>query len=289
MSSLTGYFKEAHKLDRKAYISRAKVGLALEGLEYYFSEYGEGIRRPETLQQIEGRKLHAMTLEPEEFRKNRMIHRFQNLKSPEAQTWIKRVNLEYPQATIMSLEESLRYDRIVDRVMSHKLAGPLISQAVKERHGYATCERTGALLYSRPDILTAFGEIAELKFVRSVDEFDFNREQYSYKWFMQLAFYNAVEGLIKKKRLVDNCFYIAVEHYYPHRVAVLTLDPTYEQMGEILWNEGLDKIQACMALDPQMKNFEVWRSESFKARKITPEYFMLNNDQRFRGLIGIGA
>lgn len=286
---LTGYFEQPHKLDRRAYISRSKVALALDAMEYYFALYGEGIRRPVTKQMEEGRKLHQAVLENEDFRRNRVIHRFENLRTSDAQKWVQQKLREYPRANIMSVEESLRYDRIIDRVMSHKMAGPLISQALKERHGYAICPRTGATLYSRPDILTAQGEIAELKFVRSVDEFDFNRQQYQERWFMQLAFYNAVDGLIRGHRQVDNCFYIGVEWDYPHRLAVLPIDPDFEKMGEVLWNEGMDRILACLKLDPLMKNYEVWRSESFVARQLKPEMWMMNNDQRFHGLIGLGA
>lgn len=286
---LQGYFKQAHSLDRKAYVSRSKIATANEGLEYLFAEYGEGIQRPVTPIMLEGRKLHMATLEPEEYRRRYPTHRFNDTSTPEAKAWEARMKRENQGIQLISPMERLRVDRIVDRIMSHKLAGPLLSTATNERHGYAYCPRTGALLYSRPDILTSHGEIAELKFVKSVDPFAFNRQQYSEKWFMQLAFYNAVHGLITGERRVGNCFFIAVEHFYPHRIAVLTLTPTYEQMGDILWNEGLDKILFCMGQDPQMKNYEVWRHESNKARELEPEYFMMNNDERFKPLMGIGA
>lgn len=286
---LTGYFKQAHQLDRKSYISRAKVALALEGLEYFFAEYGEGIRRPVTQKMELGRKLHFMTLEREEFRRTRLVHRFQSLKEPKAQEWLKRVQIEQPGATIMSLEESLRYDRIVDRIMSHKVAGRLIATGIKERHGYCRCPQTGAVLYSRPDIKTPEGEIAELKFVRSADPFFFNRQQFAEKWFMQLAFYNFVDGEIEGARRRDNLFYIAVEDEYPHRLEVLPLDPDFERMGDVLWTEGRDKILRCLEQDPQMRNFEVWRQESFKPKTIRPEPWMMNNEERYHGLMNHGV
>lgn len=284
-----GYLPKKQPLDRRAYISRAKIALALEGLEYFFALYGEGRQRPTTKAMELGKKLHYATLENQDFRRNRQIHRLDNLHSPEGQAWLKRVNREYPGAPIMSMAESVAIDRIVDRIMSHKQAGSLITGARTEHHGYVRCPRTGLLLYSRPDILTAEGAVGELKFVRSVDEFEFNRQQYSERWFMQLAFYNYVDGLITGERKPANCFYIAVETEYPHRILVLTLHPTYEEMGDILWNEGLEKIRECLEKDPQMRNFEVWRSHSYRAREIEPEYFMLNNDKRFQHLIGIGA
>lgn len=284
-----GYLPKAQQLDRRAYISRAKIALMLEAPEYFFALYGEGKKRPTTKAMELGRRLHYATLENTEFRRNRQIYRMDNLNTIEGRKWHERVQREYPGAPIMSMAEALTMDRIVDRVMSHKLAGELIRGARTEHHGYARCPRTGLLLYSRPDILTTEGAVGELKFVKSVDEFAFNRQQYSDRWFMQLAFYNYVDGLITGTRKPDNCFYIAVETEYPHRLIVPTLHPTYEVMGDILWNEGLDKIRECMERDPQMRNFEVWRAHSNKARSIEPEYFMMNNDPRFQGLIGIGA
>lgn len=289
MDNLTGYFTEAHKLDRKAYISRAKISSALEGMEYFFAEYREGIKRPVTPKMELGRKLHFMTLEREAFLRSRVIHRFDDLRSAKAQEWLKRINIEQPGATIMSLEDARRYDRIVDRIMSHKLAGRLIATAIKERHGYARCPDTGALLYSRPDIKTPEGEIAELKFVQSADPFRFNRQQYQMRWFMQLAFYNYVDGLIEGERRRDNLLYIAVEDDYPHRLEVLPLDPDFEKMGNVLWMSGRDKILHCLRQDPNMENFEVWRQDSLKPKTLKPELFMINNDERFHGPMATGS
>lgn len=280
------YRTEALPLERKQYISNAKIQLAEEALEYFFAEYGEGIRRPASKQMEEGQRLHYMVLEREKFKQNRVVHRFRDLKTSQAQTWLAQVSKEYPEATVMSIEESLKYDRIIDRVMSHPTAGPIISQSIKERHGYAICPRTGLVLYSRPDIVTAQGWIADLKFVQSVDLQRFNRQQYEMKWFVQLAFYNAVDGLIRGHRQADNCMFIAVEHTYPHRMAIIPLDPQFEAMGELIWNDALDKIKRCLDRDPQMKNFEVWREESYTARAASPELWMLTKDARFAGIIG---
>lgn len=286
---LTGYFPKRQPLERRAYISRAKIATALEGLEFFFAKYGEGRQRPPTKAMELGKKLHYATLENRAYLQNRQVYRMASLQSAEGQAWLKRVQREYPGAPIISSTESIEIDRIVHRIMSHKQAGELIRAARTEHHGYAICPLTGRVLYSRPDILTAAGAVGELKFVKCVDEFEFNRQQYSERWFMQLAFYNYVDGLITGTRKPDNCFYIAVETEYPHRIRVLTLHPTFEEMGDILWREGLEKIDACLERDPQMRNFEVWRAHSYAAREIEPEYFMLNNDKRFTHLLGIGA
>lgn len=284
-----GYFAKRQPLDRRAYISRAKIATALEGLEYFFAKYGEGRQRPASKVMELGKKLHFATLENRNYMRTRQVYRMASLQSAEGVAWLKRVNREYPGAPILSMQESIDIDRIVDRIMSHKQAGELIRKARTEYHGYAICPLTGRVLYSRPDILSAEGAVGELKFVRSVDEFEFNRQQYSERWFMQLAFYNYVDGLICGERKPDNCFYIAVEYEYPHRILVLTLHPNYEAMGDILWREGLEKIDACLERDPQMKNYEIWRAHSYQARQIEPEYFMMNNDKRFQHLMGIGT
>lgn len=284
---VTGYFREPHKLDRRAYISNAKIDLALSGLELFFAAYGEGIFPETTPAQLEGRRLHMATLEPEEWRKVRCVHRFQDFRSPEAKAWLLRIERENPGAVIMNHTEDLRYQRIVDRILSHRRAGQLIRESATELYGYARCPRTGMILHSRPDIRTKSGWIGDLKFVRNID--DFNREQFRQRWFMQLAFYNFVEGLITGQRQSGNCFWIAVEIKYPHRIAVLTMESDYEKMGDVLWNDGLDRILECLERDPQMKNFEVWRAHSNKAREIKPEVWMVQNDQRFVDAISVGG
>ncbi len=286
MANLTGYFDAPQIQDRRAYISRNKIAIALKGLEFFFTNYGEGIRSEETEQMREGRKLHQAVLEPELWRRNKQVYRFASTRAPGYSEWSMRVMREYPGSNIMSLQESLRYERIVDRVMSHRLAGDLIRRALRERHGYGVCPRTGAQLYSRPDLKTPEGWLGELKFVRSIDAFEFGRQQHREKWFMQLAFYNFVDSLITGTRLKGNCFYIAVEHFYPHRIAVLTLSPDFEAMGDALWNEGLDKILACLKVDPEIKNFEIWRALSNQANELTPEPWMLDRSASLKNLIG---
>jgi hypothetical protein len=281
----TGYFDKALPLDRRAYVSKAKIQLALIGMEKYFSVYGEGLRMPETEAMLRGRRLHQAVLEPELFRRNRFISKFENMNTEPAKAWAKQKLREYPDAKIMSLSEDLELNRLIDRIMSHPMAGPLIAKAMKEKHGYAVCPRTGLTLYSRPDIITDQGEIAELKFVKSVDQFQFTRQQYSEKWFMQLAFYNLVNGLIRGERLLSNCFYVAVDPVYPHPIRVFGLNPVFEKMGDVLVEEGIDLIRDCLEKDPQMKNFEHWRTASYYARELQPEYFMLNNDERFKKFI----
>ncbi len=286
---ITGYFNSSPDLPRLAYLSKAKISLALESLEYFFAEYGEGIRRPESKVMLEGRKLHQAVLEPDVWRSNRFPHRFSDMRNAEAQAWQRRILAEHPNANVMTYQESLTYDRIIDRVMSHRTAGPLIKNAVKERHGIVRCPETGFVLYSRPDILTPEGEMGELKFVKSVDEFEFNRQQYSEQWFMQLAFYNFCHGIITGKPLTGNCFYIAVEPFYPHRMLVTEMAPKFEEMGNILWREGRDKILACLEADPLMKNYEIWRACSNEVRVCEPEIWMLTKDPRFASLIGFGT
>ena len=289
MSEVRGYFKTQQPMDRRAYISRSKLDLAIQGLEFFFATYGEGISTPSTPGQIEGQRLHRAVLEPEEWRRNRFVHRFADMRSPEAKDWVKRIERENPGALILSPQDDLRYARIADRVLSHRMAGNLIKRARTELHGYATCPRTGALLYSRPDIITPEGWIGDLKFCRNVDAQDFNREQERSRYFMQLAFYNYVHSLIEGVQLSGNCFWIAVEIYYPHRLRVYTMHADFEKMGNCLWNGAMDKILACLGADPQMKNYEVWRAESNGASELSPELWMANKDPRFMDAIAVGG
>lgn len=284
-----GYFKERIDCDRKQYISRNKLDLALDGLEFFYTAYGEGIFPESTTAQIEGQRLHKAILEPLEWRRTKFVHRYENLYAPEAKAWVQRVERENPGCLIMSVHQSLKYDRIVERVMSHKLAGALIKNSRTELHGYAKCPRTGAWLYSRPDIITPQGWIGDLKFCRNVDEKQFNRDQFASRWYMQLAFYNFVHRLITGENLSGNCFWLAVEIKYPHRIRVHTMDTDYEKMGESSWTRAMDEILECLQKDPEMKNYEVWREKSNYAGAIRPEAWMAMSDQRFVDAIGTGG
>lgn len=281
-----GYFTERQEMDRKAYISHHKNKLALRGLEYFFALYGEGIKELPTPGQLAGQKMHYAVLERKKFLQNRFVSRFEDFRSAPSQEWRDRVLRENPGAQIMTLNESLKYDRVIDRIMSHPVAGPLISNALRERHGYARCPRTGLMLYSRPDIITDHREIGELKFTRSLD--GFLREAYRERYPMQLAFYQAVDNLLNEDQLVNNCFYIAVEFDYPHRLRVIELEPQFEAMGHKDWNYAMDLIKECLDRDPQMKNYEIWRRDSYRMMKgQKPELWMLTNEERYADIIGM--
>lgn len=287
---LTGYFSKPHDLPRSKYISNNKIDLALDGTEYCYALYGEGIQRPVTPQMEYNKMLHQATLEPEIYQRNRFIRRFDNMNSKEAQDWLKRIQRENPGARIVSPAESLKVDRIVDKIMSHSVAGEIIRKSKKEMHGYAICPRTGSVLYSRPDLLTIYGQIGDLKFVRSVDEFWFNREQWSMGWYRQIAFYSFVDALIHSiVRPLTNCFFIAVEPVYPHKLAIIQVDPDYIKIGDAKWNRGMDLFLECLARDPEIKNPEAWRVASNEVKHIKPEFFMTNNDPLLRDLMGMGA
>jgi len=285
--TIAGYFNKAHQMDRLAYISYRKLAMVLDGPEFFFSGYGEGVWPEQTAGQVEGVRLHLATLQPEEWRRSRFVHRFPDFKSPEAKAWLSRIERENPGALVLTYAEDLRYQRIAERILSHRLAGDLIKRSVTELYGYAHCPRTGMVLHSRPDILTPEGWLGDLKFVRNVD--DFNREQFRQRWFMQLAYYNFIDGLITGKPKSGNCFWIAVEIKYPHRIIVPTMESDYEKMGDVLWNDALDRLMACLEKDPGMKNYEVWRAHSYRAREIKPEPWMVTNDQRFVDAVATGG
>lgn len=284
-----GYYKEPLPLDRRAYVSKAKLELVLQGLEYFFAAYGEGRFQASTAKQVEGQRLHMACLEPQLWRQKRWIHKFESLREPKAQEWINRVNRENPGAIILSPAEDLRYQIIVDRVLSHPKAGQFIRDGRTELHGYAPCPRTGLMLYSRPDVITKQGWLGDLKFVDSVEAQAFNRAQYRNRWFLQLAFYNFVHGLITGEHFLENCFWIAVEYDYPHRVQVFTMEGDFEKMGLALFNHALDLLQSCLAKDPLMKNYEVWRAHSYRAQKLAPEPWMAMNNPLLMDAVSTGG
>lgn len=285
-TEIKGYFRQKKINNTSEYISFNKIRLAHAGLEHFFSLYGEGILEKPTKAQIRGRIFHEACLEPQRFLMNKHTAP-PKLSGKDLEIWTQRVERENSQAYFMTTDEVREIDRMREKVFSHKLVGQILENAIVEKHGYAKCPRTGLMLYSRPDILTKKSYIADLKFVQSADPFMFKRQQYSMLWFVQLAFYNYVHSLITGKPHSENCFFIAVEHRYPHKICVMTLTEKFQRMGEIVFEEMIDKIKACLELDPKIEDFEVWRRDSNNAIDIDPDMWMLNKDPRFYELIDL--
>lgn len=284
-----GYYDEPLALPTRSYISNAKIKSILSSKEHFFAEYAENVKRESSRFMDLGRIIHMAALEPDEFRHRIEVHRFDSLRSKEAQAWHAAHLKKFPNAIVMSYEEKLQVDRALHSLHTHPMAGNIISRSVKEKHGYARCPDTGIILYSRPDIITPQNDIFDLKCVRSVDPGAFNRQQFFETWFMQLRFYNRVHSILENKPLSRNTGYIALENSYPYRVQVFPLARKYEEMGDILVDRGISIISEMWKQDPHMQNKMLWRKDSFKAVELEPERFMLENSENFTSLIGIGG
>lgn len=281
-----GYFDRAQDLD--FYVSRAKIVTILESLEKFFARYGEGRKTKSTAAMDDGQIYHEAVLRPAEYQRRLHVHRFKNFQSNDAKFWRNKTIEETPDAIIMSEAEIAEVEKIVDAVNSDPLVRRLLNKALKETHGYAKCPKTGIWLYSRPDIVTEDGFVAELKFVKSVDFDDFDRQQFYEKWYIQLAFYNYVHCLINGIEKNQNVLYIAVENEYPHRVRCFTFAPNheceslpYEEMGMIKVHKGIELVDRFRKADPTFTNRKIWFNHGVGVRQLKPKFHYLNNDPDF--------
>lgn len=287
MSQLHGYFDSAQTFNSKDYISYSQISLFLEGDELYFTKYGEGRRKPPTAAMIEGKNQHLNILEHDKFLKNIHVMRYPDFKTKEAREWRDGLYRTVPDCIILSPDEELEYAKVYNSVMSHRIAGDLISKSMKEKHGYARDPITGRTLYSRPDLKTSHGYIGDLKFVRSIDEAAFNAQQFFEGWYVQLSFYNAVDGFVYGHHKPDNAVYIAIESSYPYRVRVYT-HTEYSEMGDIKWRKAVDTLDSYLREDPTISKKEKWKRETNQVIQLKPKYGFMS-DPDFAHLINIGG
>lgn len=284
--NLKGYYKAPFMIDRRSYISNAKIQSILEAPAKFFARYGEGVEPKKTAAMEEGAILHEWALRPDEFERRVIIHRFKDFRTKESQEWKKN---QARDALIMNEHERDKYRKIVDRLYENPLARDLLSKSKRESHGYANDPETGSLLYSRPDFNTTDEIIGELKFVASSEPDAFQRQQFNEGWFIQGGFYNYVDGLIRGEHRPQNFLYIAVEKLYPHITEIYPLGEVYEEMAMRKIRKGITLITEYMQKDPALANRSMWPGYVGKAKELVPTYPQLASDPEFYDLIDLGG
>ena len=267
------------------YISNSKIQKILNSPAKYFSYYGENIKSEKTAAMREGEIIHEAILRPNEFEKRLVVSEFENYRTKLAQEWRDGLMRVRPDVLICTKEEIEDYKRLIGSVMSNKVVRNIIEKSTKETHGYAEDPISGAILYSRPDIVTKDGMICDLKTTISASPDRFNKDQFFNGYGMQLSFYNYVHGIITGKHTEQNAFYIVVEKEYPHITCVYTLNAQFEKMADIKIRKGIDTIQHYMNIDPMFKDKLKWPGYFEGVMELDPTYGMMAGDPDFSDLI----
>ena len=267
------------------YISNSKIQKILNSPAKYFSYYGENIKSEKTAAMREGEIIHEAILRPNEFEKRLVVSEFENYRTKLAQEWRDGLMRVRPDVLICTKEEIEDYKRLIGSVMSNKVVRNIIEKSTKETHGYAEDPISGAILYSRPDIVTKDGMIADLKTAACASPDRFNKDQYFNGYGMQLSFYNYVHGLITGNHVEQNAFYIVVEKEYPHITSVYSLNRKFEKMADIKIRKGINLIQDFMKIDPMFKDKSKWPGYFEGVMELEPTYGMLASDPEFNDLI----
>jgi len=268
------------------YVSNSKIKLIMESPRKYYARYAEKVRPEETAAMRRGRLIHELLLQPEEFAKNVVLNPYDSFRTNAAKEWREKQLEANPNVLIVSNEEMDKYTRLRDTVLSDPMVRDILDKSTKETHGYAVDPESGMTLYSRPDIVTHDGIIADLKTVADGSPNRFINQQFFDKYYMQLGFYNYVHGIITGSHKSQNAFYIVVEDAYPHVVQVYTLSRKYEEMALRKMREGIDLIKRFKEIDPEMTNKALWYGYADTILELDPTYGQLANE--FPDLITLG-
>lgn len=281
---MIGYFQDKQE-SIVNYVSNSRIQLISDAPIKYFARYGEKVKDEPTPAMIEGQIIHQAILEPTVFFDRIVKSEYANFMTNAAKDWRRMILAENPAALILTEDKIDYYKRLSDSVMRDKVIREMIEKSTKETHGYAVDKETGMILYSRPDIVTSDGMIADLKTTVCAEPRKFNNDQFFTGYFVQLSFYNYVHGLITGKHTEQNAFFIAVEKKYPHVTCVYTLDRRFEAMANKSMRKGIDLIYSYMKIDPGFKDKSRWPGYFQGVMQLEPTYGMLASDPEYSEFI----
>lgn len=135
---------------------------------------------------------------------------------------------------------------MLDSVLLHQDAFALLKNGVTEVSGYYRDPETGILCRLRPDYISMqHMVIVDLKTTRSVEEEEFSKAIWNYRYDFQIAMYGeGAEQICQRK--VDYHAFIAVEKEPPYECAVYLADEAMLEKGQQDYHRSLRILRQCI-------------------------------------------
>jgi hypothetical protein len=181
-----------------------------------------------------GTAFHCAALEPERFKTAYSVEpvwtkdgRTKEGKLERAEWWANHPRL--PTAKTLSAKDGAKISGMVQAVLTHPLAGPLIRDGQPEVSAKWRDPTTDLICKSRADFVHDLGCLVDLKTVTDASESGFRRTIYNFHYHHQAAFYR--QGFTAVGAEIGEFLFVACEKEPPYLVAVYSLDMEATERG----------------------------------------------------------
>lgn len=238
-----------------SHISKSGLDMINKSPAHYWHEYLSPNRdRDPTPAQIVGNATHTAILEPEKFYdefyclNDSIILSQIDSKKPKAtakyKDFMKQQTSLHKGKQRLSSQDMEHIQRMAESVRKHKFAAELLSKGKAEQSFFFKHEGTGAPCKIRPDWLSEYEIICDVKTTTDASENAFSRACAKYRYHVQNALY--LDGVYQ---CVDDLFsqfvFIAVEKEPPYGVACYILDSDSVNLGRQEYEKNLATYMQC--------------------------------------------
>lgn len=226
----------------------AFAGISKSGLDLIArspAHYKARESRPSTRAMEIGSAIHEALLEPDLYAQH-YIHTGAPNRTCKA---YKDAASEHGGEYCLTADESASIDGIRASVGNNEHARDLLDEpGYRELSAFATDPQTGVLCKCRFDLLSHFGDAADVKSTTDCRPREFSKSVYAYRYHVQEAFYSMVYEWITGNAL-DSYRFIAFEKDAPYLSAVYYLDETARRVGRDEARRDLNVYAECFKSD----------------------------------------
>lgn len=221
-------------------ISKSGLDLILRSPAHYkFREYMEPSRAMEI-----GTAIHTALLEPDRFAKEYVL--LKDVKDRRTSEYKQAVSVHGSERVLVAGEAD-NVAGMQAAVFAHPVASSWLAlPGHAELSMFAKDPETGVVVRIRPDYLTEYGSIVDIKKTQDARQDAFSKSISTYRYHVQAAFYMDVYQWVTGER-AESFRFIAIEEKMPHACMVYKLDDLSIAEGRRLYRQALNTYADCLA------------------------------------------
>lgn len=202
---------------------------------FYESRYNR-VEKKETDALVFGKLFHYAVLEPTVFLERHAIEpKFDKRYKTARQEWEAWKAALKPDAIIVPEKHVEKLVRMSEKILRHPKAKNILSQGFRETTLFWDCPRTGVRCKARPDFISGYGHMVDLKTSTDARYERFQRDIWTLLYHLQCAHY--LEGARVTKVCNPEVFiFMVIEKDPPYEIAIYPAGPSVLNIGE-QWRE----------------------------------------------------
>lgn len=236
---------EEYHADRTA-VSKSGLDWIDKSPLHYWENYLNPNRRPRKKSKdlIIGSATHVAILEPHNFSSQFTIQPEVNGRTNQGKDILREFQEHYANHQLLTKEMYEDIMRMRDAVLAHPLAAEILSSGIAEHSFFWKDPVTGARVKCRPDWLSKYDLIADIKTGDDASPEGFGKSAAKWRYHVQAPLY--LDGFEQcTGRECQGFVFIAVEKHPPYAVKLHFTPPEVLNLGREIYRKNLEVYQKC--------------------------------------------